>query len=345
MILLYQKSMSDEPQSELGPSRGRLRSEDRSGRSSNVFQDEYHLPKELTDTPQTTLEESWGEQGNARKKLIIIGSLLSLLLLGVGGIITMGLLHEPALVTQVNTATTNKEIPPLPPLTEAFMERTAPEEFSKAVETTLKGFMNASTHKERCQFILNGEGKISKLEEFYAREQAAFLPKGFGRVEVSIPAAFDGRSMVLALAVEKSGKRAWNYSLFPEGDSMKINWETSVSYGEMNWRSFLAEKPSKPTQMRVYLSQIPVVQMTQFSPDHYDAYTVSAYGVPGTVILPVPKGTPKANTLLKYVSPSAQKHPINLSLSWKIRENAQKKSGQSLHLENVIHNLWTAPTP
>ncbi|MDB4759292.1 hypothetical protein OAF99_03020 [Akkermansiaceae bacterium] len=35
------------------------------------------------------------------------------------------------------------------------------------------------------------------------------------------PGAFEGETIILALAVDRSGKKAWMYVLFPRGESMK----------------------------------------------------------------------------------------------------------------------------
>lgn len=332
--------VSEQPDEEPRLAGGLLKAEDRSGRSAHVFQEEYEIPAELTAAPQEILEESWGENERGKKKWIV-AALMIVLILGFASVFIVTAFVNPAEMMPQKTASQNNPVKPeLPKAPPTFMDRATPEEVKKAVETTIRGFMNATTHEQRSQFILKGEMKAPKLAEFYSREQAAFLPQGFGKIQLSEPAAFNGQTMVLALAVEKSGKRAWSYSLFPAGDGMKIDWETSVSYGELNWNHFCQRQPAAPTQMRVYLSRIPAFQMTKFSPDDYDAYLMSAFGVPGTKTLRVTRGSPEAEKLSRFVGNSS-KHPVNLLLSWRNNQQNEKKI---IHLEGVLHNLWTDPS-
>ena len=216
----------------------------------------------------------------------------------------------------------------------AFIERSSTEEIHRAVRETVKGFMEAKSNVERCRYILGGERLKGTMDEFYARFGSETQPQGFGEMREPEPAAFEGETIMLVLAVDRSGKKAWMYSLFSEKDGMKIDWETSVGYGEYSWPRFLREKPREKTQMRVYLKRLPSFRATRTLPNEADAYEVTAFGERQTEVLYVAKGS-GLSAVLQSVVPEGLKHPVNLYLSW-------NEKGE-LQADELIHNLWTAP--
>lgn len=328
--------MENQEEGEAELRNGLLKAEDRGGRMIDDFPNDYGDSK----GPEVRLsrggEEKWGETGSPRGGLIATLLLVGLVISILGCLVAMMMMGKKGEEMQVESPSTDAVVPSV-----GFLERASQDEIKKATLDAVRGFMNATTNEERCRYLLGGESMVRTLDEFYSREDAAYLSSGFGKIQSSESAVFDGEIVIIALAVESSGKRAWAYSLFAgEENDMKIDWMTSVSYGEMNWPRFLKEKPRKPVQMRVYLKRLAGFQATRHNPDEYDAFEVTAYGYPvdQVEILYVAKGSDEGEDLAKCVGRGGgARHPVNLSLSW---------GGERpvLQLEEVIHNLWTAPS-
>jgi len=216
-----------------------------------------------------------------------------------------------------------------------FFERSTPAEIRRATEDAIRGFMNAKSNVERCRFVIGEEKLKEKMDEFYARFGTASTPLAFGKLESADQASFGGRAMMIALATEPSGKRAWMYNLFPVGDGMRIDWETSVSYGEYSWPRFLREQPEEAIQMRVYLKRLPLFKMRQRLASEYDTYELTAFGETQTANLFMKKDSEVTDQLRRYV-PANAKHPMNLLLRWEPGKGGEKE----IQLEKILHNLW-----
>ena len=283
------------------------------GPSENAFEDEEQL------------EERWESTGFSLPKWVLA--------LVVGGLIGVIVAAVIAYRTSANPPAVRKEIALEQAVIEepSFIERSSSKEIQEAVEETVSGFMNASSNVERCRYVLGGERLQETMDEFYSRYGSASQPQGFGRIQTSEPAVFGGETIMIVLAIDKSGKRGWTYSLFSDDEGMRIDWESSVSYGEFSWPKFLREKPKTKVQMRVYLRRLPTYRATRKLPNEADAFEVTAYRESLTEVLYVAKESAVGEALEKII-PERVKHPVNLYLSW----NDQGE----LQADELIHNLW-----
>ena len=289
---------------------------------------ELEGPSENAIEGAEVLEERWDASAPGLPKwmvILIIGGL-------VGVVVAMVISYRSSANPPVEKAQPEPEAVVVGKL--SFIERSTTSEVHQAVEETVKGFMEAKSNVERCRFVLGGDHLKETMDEFYSRYGSASQPQGFGEMREPEPGAFEGETIMLVMAVDRSGKKAWVYSLFPEGDGMKIDWETSVSYGEYSWPRFLREKPKEKTQMRVYLKRLPSFKATRQLPNEADAYEVTAFGERQTEVLYVAIES-EVNVALRSVIPEKLKHPVNLYLSW--NEKGELKA------DKFIHNLWTAP--
>ncbi|MBL6922202.1 MAG: hypothetical protein ISR39_08550 [Akkermansiaceae bacterium] len=289
---------------------------------------ELEGPSENLIEGAAQLEEGWAAAESGLPKLMVI------LVIGglVGVVVAMVIFYRMA----VNPVGENPKSEPEPVVVVElnFIERSTTGEVHQAVQETVRGFMEAKSNVERCRYVLDGDRLKETMDEFYSRHGSASQPQGFGEMRKPEPGAFEGEAIMLALAVDRSGKKAWMYSLFPRGDGMKIDWETSVSYGEYSWPQFLREKRKEKTQMRVYLQRLPSFKATRKLPTEADAYEVTAFGETQIEVLYVAKES-EVNEALQAVVPEKLKHPVNLFLSW-------NEKGE-LQADEFIHNLWAAP--
>ncbi|MDA7881813.1 hypothetical protein N9A94_05860 [Akkermansiaceae bacterium] len=273
------------------------------------------------------LEERWEKSGAGAPKWVVALVAGGLLAGGVGLVVTSRSAVTPS-EKNVGSGSAVEAVE-----TKSFLEQASAEEIQDAVEAMVSGFMNANSNLERCKYVLGGDRLKETMDEFYSRFGSATQPQGFGKIQTAESAAFEGEMIVIALAVEQTGKKAWMYSLFSEGDGVKIDWETSVSYGEYSWPRFLREKPREKVQMRVYLKRLPAFKATRFLPNEADAYEVTAFGEKEFEVLYVPQGSEIGEALAGIV-PEKVKHPVNLYLRWSEKDE--------LEVVELIHNLWTA---
>ena len=289
---------------------------------------ELEGPSENLIEGATQLEERWEATQSGLPKLMVISVIGGL----VGVVLAMVIFYRMS----VNPAEENPRSGPELVVVEEFnfIERSTTSEVHQAVEKTVRGFMEAKSNMERCLYVLGGDRLKETMDEFYSRYGSASQPQGFGEMRKPEPGAFEGETIMFALAVDRSGKKAWMYSLFPRGDGMKIDWEASVSYGEYSWPRFLREKRKEKTQMRVYLQRLPSFKATRKLPNEADAYEVTAFGETQIEVLYVAKES-EVNEALQAVVPEKLKHPVNLFLSW-------NEKGE-LQADEFIHNLWATP--
>jgi len=287
--------MSEDPQDPL--TTGRLRAEDRRGLAHQNYQNKK--TDDLLDPKQTTLEleETWDPNptniiGPPTKKPPKIANPIT---------------HTPS-----------------------FIETATPTEISKAVQQSVMGFMNAQSHQERIQHLISGHLREAQLKEFYQRPQN-HPPNGFAKIQQTEISAFQGIPMHSVFALEADQKSGWFFNLLPTQNGMKIDWESSVAFGEIPWTTFTEEKPTNPVTMRVLISRSR--KDKSLMPSENIAFCKifrrgNNQSLPGFFQI----DSTTALTLKKIIPPGGRQ-PVKAKLRW----NPQ---GTAIEVVEVLHNFW-----
>ena len=239
-------------------------------------------------------ESGWEEKSSGRVgRNIIIGFGLCLIVaLGIWALVVK---FTPS---QENFRTTARSL--------HFIESHTSEEVVAEVERVVRAYMMAETTEERARYVIGGEEVLEKMKEYEARE-GVVLPQGFGQISSRLNSAVDGLPVVGVGAMDAAGK-AWTIGLVPGIDGMFIDWESSVSYGEMAWSQFARERPKEGKQMRVYLLRF-INEDHRLLEDPPLYYRISS-PVSGEQIIAEPARGSQVEVDLKVLVPQGIKHPL-----------------------------------
>ena len=316
--------MTDDPSPQDSPPI-KPRRTDPSGRRADLLLEESRLAEVVQAGKVPDPEQSWSSPQSPRRRTILLSALaLTLLaLLAVGIPLAYKFL-----------ASSKKPAVPLPQpaslLPPNFMETSNAAEIRASTEAAIRGFMNASTDAQRCQFVLGGTSVEQRMTTFHQRPDAA-TPAGFGALLEVGHAAFAGIPIQVASASEANQQVGWSFILLPLRDRMVIDWEASVAYGTRSWADFIGNTHADPADMRVYLKRLsPPDPLPNL---HY--YEVSARADNGKALATVPADTTLA-TLLSATVPPGASQPVHLRLQWQHHD----PSPPTLEIIALIHNFW-----
>ena len=98
--------------------------------------------------------------------------------------------------------------------------------------------------------------------------------------------------------------------------SIRVDWESSVRYGQMSWREFLVTRPSSPTLMRVIASRPTGEESDPYT--SLERLTISDPGDTGTLIAGFNRDDPQFAPLLSQLeSGNWQNVPLTLLLTFR----------------------------
>ena len=125
--------------------------------------------------------------------------------------------------------------------------KTKARDFRPALEA-LAGFLKAATVDERLRYVLDRPFVEEAMRSYY--RQSGDGPTAFERVDKSFDVG-QGVSEHLVVLGPKNIRRA---VVVETGDGAKVDWPSFVIYSEMDWRQFIASKPSHPVLFRLVAS-------------------------------------------------------------------------------------------
>ena len=93
--------------------------------------------------------------------------------------------------------------------------------------------MNASSHQERCRFLIGGDTLEPTLSLFYARP-GIDPPQSFGKIHTKKQGALSGVPMYAVFATQTDRNIGSFLNLLPTQSGMAIDWESSVGFGNLS---------------------------------------------------------------------------------------------------------------
>ncbi len=309
----------NEETSEEALAKGRLRAEDRGGRIGEQYLDpEEHAEVLALQDP----EENWKEEPrDHRGRHIMLAFAIGTVLASIAFLVFFfSLKPKPA----IRNHSTNTAPPP------SFVEKASPIEIERAIEDCVSGFMNATTNEERCRFLMGGDSLLASLDEYYGRP-TEFPPKDYGKIYQSNQAAFGGVPIHSIFALEKEGTSGWVFNILPTQSEMKIDWGSSVGYGDRSWEDFTTSKPQESITMRVYLARA-TAESQVADPRKFGFCKIYTRGndesFPGFFLR-----KSKIASSLKYIIPRGGRQPVKVKLRW-------NTDGSAIEILELVHNFW-----
>ena len=122
----------------------------------------------------------------------------------------------------------------------------------EAIGAALAGFFGAGSVEEKLRWVRDPERVRPLMMDFYASHEL----KGskWAGLGWSKSIAEPGFRLGYVEAVFESGEPMALIVEETEDGRVKVDWESSVRYGELPWREFVQVKPAKPTLLRVLAS-------------------------------------------------------------------------------------------
>ncbi|MEJ6730000.1 MAG: hypothetical protein QNK83_12635 [Akkermansiaceae bacterium] len=297
-----------------GPKRRKL--EDLRGRLVDQLVENQ---QELQEAREAELdpESGWEEKSSGafgRNLVLLFGSLILVALLAWGIIVKLSP-HEQRVEVPVRQ--------------KSFIESATMEEISKEVEEVVERYMKAKTTEERAEEVVDGANILPRMKEFEAREGVA-IPQGLRSISAQVNSATSGLPIVGVQATDEEGT-VWSLSLVPGVGKMLIDWESSVSYGEMSWSAFLKERPEETKLMRIYaLRFINEADQGKGEPPLY--YRLSHRFDAGQLIAEPARGS-ETEVDLKILVPQSMVQPLTVL----VRFEEGKPFAQIVEL---VHPIW-----
>lgn len=121
------------------------------------------------------------------------------------------------------------------------------------VPSLVKAYLAATTIEEKLKYVRQPERVEPLMRDWYEEKKHPMEAKEVDAQMILSPNTLFGKSFWKA-EMNEGGmfmKQLWIQSY--EDGSHAIDWETDVVYNPMHWDTFLAEKPTTPVTLRVYV--------------------------------------------------------------------------------------------
>lgn len=121
------------------------------------------------------------------------------------------------------------------------------------IESTVRGFFEASGVEQKLAFARDSQRVRPLMENYYRhRQQDQHSWKGLGWV---LPVEEPGYRLGYAQALFADAEPVSLIIEELDDGSFRVDWESSVRYGEIDWSEFIRTKPESPTLFRVIASK------------------------------------------------------------------------------------------
>ncbi|MBL9131700.1 MAG: hypothetical protein JNG86_10905 [Verrucomicrobiaceae bacterium] len=182
------------------------------------------------------------------------------------------------------------------------------------IEAVIRGFFDATTIDMKLAFSRDS-ARVRPLMESYYRSHPLERPqwKNLGWVmTVDEPGYRFGYAQAvfadaepISLVIEETAEGKY-----------RVDWESSVSYGELDWKEFLKVRPAEPTLLRVIASKPPVTPEGS-APKGLEVLEIKHPAQEGSVFAYFDRNDPKFQPLLQQLQSGNWKDvPLTLRLCY-----------------------------
>ena len=210
------------------------------------------------------------------------------------------------------------------------------EERRKAIESRLRNFFEASSTAERTIHVLEPQRVRPALEDYYTKHSPRNIT--FDHLEELHHVLLNGHPWSWAKFSDTSSATHL-VGLKQTAANYKLDWEAFVAYGELPWDALMQERPTTPTQMRVYLSHTSYRNFKYSDPNTYAGYKIEPRDGGPELYGFVNRDTLTHSLLLAVVAPG-MRQPVNVRLHFEADAGAKNL----VVIDEVIHRQWTAPS-
>jgi hypothetical protein len=203
------------------------------------------------------------------------------------------------------------------------------------IESTVRGFFEAKEVEQKLAFARDPQRVRPLMEDYYRNHPKKHLVwKGLGWI----------------LPVEEPGYRlGYAQALFTDADpvsiiieeqkdgSFRIDWESSVRYGEIDWKEFIRTKPESPKLFRVIASKARHTPPGEAAPQNTEVLEIKHPDGDDTIYAWFDRKDPKFLPLIQQLqSGNWNNVPLTLRLCYP----GFSESGRSVKIADVEGKGW-----
>jgi len=119
--------------------------------------------------------------------------------------------------------------------------------------TLVKAYLAATTVDEKLKFVRQPERVEPLMRDWYEKQKHPMVAKEMSPQMIFTPQTLFAKSFLKA-EMNEGGRFMKQLWIQRYGDGLfAIDWETDVIYNPIDWDTFLAEKPTSPVTLRVYV--------------------------------------------------------------------------------------------
>lgn len=147
-------------------------------------------------------------------------------------------------------AASNSSTASQPPVSSAIVDI---ESKRSKIESTVRGFFEAAGVEQKLVYARDPQRVRPLMENYYrARPEERHSWQGIGWV---LPVEEPGYRLGYAQALFSDAEPVSLIIEEQEDGSFRVDWESSVRYGEIDWKEFIRTKPESPKLFRVIASK------------------------------------------------------------------------------------------
>jgi len=292
------------------------------------------LDSELLDS--VTGEETWGKTP-AQSEPLPWGwfALLGLLLTG-------AVIWSVSYVRQAEPLVAEAHQQAVEVVNESAASDLAMEQLLQRIEDTVKRFCEATSIEAMLPVARHPERVRPLMEQYYG--QHPLQAPGFAKVKTLRGAVLDSTDNFWELSVVLGDGESKKFLLQETEDgSIRVDWETAVTYQPMKWDDYALQRPADTTlDFRVLVDEDHFFSHEFSNSNRWISFRLTAPGQEETLFGYAAKGGPVATALLAILGQNAAPHrPAILRL--KLPPDMQSRRG--VVIDKVLSSRWVYVNP
>lgn len=226
---------------------------------------------------------------------------------------------------------------PLSRIEEMEKKAKAKEHFEE-MERVIAAFLGAKSVEERAKYVRDPERVLPLMEDYYSRHELQSFEYD-GVEEYHVISLNNFPFLALSVGVKEGTDKP---ILIEDGKAgMKVDWEAVVCYQPTDVGSFIENKVTEPTDLRVYARRDLFYAFDFADEKKYACFQLSFRDSDHTIFGYVERGTPVYQEFQKMFRGGNMKQTSALILS--VAFEPGSRAPRSVKIHDLVSRLWAYP--